>query len=496
MHTYNSSTSFNVSTLLSAEAARNPTNHAMRFGDMDLTFAEMIELSRRAAMQMQSDGVAPGDRVAVAISHPVRATVLVIALWLLDATPVVMDARSRAAERQKAEEFLDLSVVLQSRPPPGCEPFTALNCDDSWWQNLAHIKAPSADLATGTAPALISLSSGTTGMPMATGFFHDRYLHRLAGLRQPGLFWPGQVFLNPLTYSFSASVNYTFAHLMSGNAVEFCSPLASAAELAENVLRSGASFAFMTRPQIGGLLELESDPLKGSCLKVLFSGGAYLPEDQILAAMDRLAPVLGYAYSTSVAGHISINSGDLLVNHPGSVGRPLQGVHVEIIDDQGRPCPAGQPGHIRVASPAIASFAITPEGRKGHDRLSDTWAMPGDNGVLDADGRLTITGRSGTFIISSGATIYPEEIESTLEKSPHVASCVVLGVPSETRGEDVVAIVVAEGEPDLSTIRSYARAQFSPVKCPRRFYVADRLIYNANGKLDRAGNRKLLETLA
>ena len=495
MKNLNSSTNFNVSTMLVANVARNPSNRALGFGAQVLSSEECLDLALRAADQLHADGINPGDRVAVAISNPVQATVLVLALWFLDATPAVMDARTRAAERSRMTEFLGFAAVLQTRPPPGVGEFPGLCCDDAWWQGLGRRQPPERRIASGNAPAMITLSSGTTGLPMATGFSHDRYQQRILVQRQPGLFWPGQTFLNPLSFSYSASVNHTFNHLLAGNTVEFSSYMANPEQLAASILRTKAEIAFLTRSQLGGLLALDAGLLRGSCLEVVFSGGAYLPEDQILAAMDRIAPVLAYSYSTGVSGQIAINFGESLLRNPKSVGVPLPGVHVEIVDDNGQICAVGEAGHIRVASPAIASFAITPENRKGQDRIDEKWAIPGDIGVFSDDGTLTITGRSGTFIVSGGATIYPEEIETVLAGCPNVRDCAVVAVPSETHGEDVVAIVVASGPLTLAIVQSFARANLSPAKCPKAYYISDDLAYNVNGKLDRAENRVLLENL-
>jgi|GEM_PF-1986064 len=492
---YNSSTSFNVATMLVASAARNPSKRALRFGALDLSFEQTHDLALRAADQLRSDGVKPGDRVAIAIANPVQATVLVLALWFLDATPVVIDARSRAAERARLSEFLTLAGILQSRQPPGEGVFPALGCDNAWWDALGRRAHPEPRIPAGTAAAMITVSSGTTGLPMAAGFSHDRYQLGLMMRRQPGVFRFGQIFLNPLTFSFSASVNHTFNHLLCANTVEFSSHLAAPTDLAAHIVQTGANFTFLTRPQLSGLLGLDADPLRGSCLDVVFSAGSRLPEDVILATMNRIAPNLTYAYSTGLSGQIAINSGDALARNPASVGPPLPGVHIQIVDDAGHPCPPGQSGHIRVASPAIASFALTPEGRKGRDRIDSTWVMPGDIGFLDPDGALTITGRSGTFIISGGATIYPEEVEAVLTQCPNVLDCVVTSIPSRSHGEEVVAIAVPSGPLTKADLQSYARANLSPAKCPKAFFVADALAYNANGKLDRAANRDLIDTL-
>jgi long-chain acyl-CoA synthetase len=485
--------SFNVATNVAAQAVANPSQLALRSATRTLSYGELMDCARRAAAALHAEAIQTGDRVGIAVPDQVLTVVLAIAAWLNDATPVIMDARSRAEERARIARFMGLRCVLQSRLPPGAAEFPSLTCDETWWEALGRRPAPDADIPTGTAPAMITLSSGTTGLPMGTGFTHDRYMLRLAKQWQPGIFWAGQKFLNPLAVAFSASVNHTFNHLFSGNAISFASPLSGPETLAHAILEAEADITFLTRPQIDALLTLEGDFLAGSSLKVVFSGGAYLPEEMLDAATRRIAPTFAYSYSTGVSGQIAIASGDALRRNARSVGRPLPGVLVEIIRPDGSRCAPGEAGLIRVASPANASFVLSHTERTGLDRLEDRWSIPGDLGFLDGDGALTITGRAGNFLIRGGVTLHPEEIEAVLQTCPRLSSVAVTGVHSGTHGEDVVALVVASGPLDQAGVIAHARARLSPAKCPQQVYFVDSLPHNANGKFNRTALRKLAE---
>lgn len=485
--------SFNVATHVAAQAASNPYRPALRSATRSLSYGELMDLARRAAAALHVEAIDTGHRVGIAVPDQVLTVVLAVATWLNDATAVIMDARSRAEERARIAEFLGLRCVLQSRPPPGATEFPSLTCDEAWWDALGRLLSPNADIPAGTAPAMITLSSGTTGLPMGTGFTHDRYILRLAKQCQPGIFWAGQKFLNPLAVAFSASVNHTFNHLFHGNAISFTSPLSGPESLAQAILDAEADVTFLTRPQIDALLALDKNPLAGSSLKVVFSGGAYLPEDMLDAATRRIAPTFAYSYSTGVSGQIAIASGDALRRNARSVGRPLPGVLVEILRPDGSRCAPGEVGLIRVASSANASFVLSHAERTGQDRLEDRWSIPGDLGFLDEHGALTVTGRAGSFLIRGGVTLYPEEIEAVLQTCPGLSSVAVTGVPSDTHGEDVVALVVASGPLDQAGVMAHARARLSPAKCPQRVYFVDRLPHNANGKFDRTALRKLAE---
>ena len=496
MNTDLATSAFNVATFLAAQARRRPSHPALRSTTHSLDFADLMTRARLASAALAEDGIAPGTRVGIAMPDPVLSVLLTVAVWLRDATPVILDARSRAAERARVARFLDIATVLQSRPPPGAETFPALDCDAAWWDALSRRPPPPEEIPTARAPAMITLSSGPTGLPMGTGFTHDRYIARLALQRQPGIFWPGQVFLNPLSVAFSASVNHTFNHLFAGNCVAFASPLSAPAELADAIRRSKASVTFLTRPQLDGLLSLDGPRVAGDALDIVFSGGAYLPEALLEAAMDRIAPTLAYSYSSGVSGQVAIATGAELRANRRSVGHPLPGVLVEIRAPDGRRCAPGETGMIRVASPGIASFVLSHADRSGQDRLEDRWAVPGDLGFLDETGALTITGRAGSFLIRGGVTLFPEEIEAVLQDCPNLAQVAIAPVPSATHGEDLVALVVPRGPLRPSDVVAFARAHLSPSKCPQHVAFVAHLPFNANGKIDRAAARALAATHA
>jgi len=172
---------------------------------------------------------------------------------------------------------------------------------------------------------------------------------------------------------------------------------------------------------------------------------------------------------------------------PGTVGFPLPGVDVRIDGD-------GVIGGIEVRGPNVfAGYWRRPE-LTASEFTDDGFFCTGDVGALDADGYLSIVGRSKDLIISGGLNVYPKEVEEVLDDLPGVVESAVVGLPDPDFGEAVVAVVIAEpgAALDGDALREEARRRLAAFKVPKRVVVADALPRNAMGKVEKA---KLRESL-
>ena len=169
---------------------------------------------------------------------------------------------------------------------------------------------------------------------------------------------------------------------------------------------------------------------------------------------------------------------------PGAVGRPTPPVEVEVVDDDGRPCPTGT--SVR-SSPATrtgtASTTRTPRRPPGCRRSG--WLHTGDLGYLDADGYLYIVGRKKEMIVRGGMNVYADDVEAALHAHPAVVEAAVVGVPHEVLGEDVVAFVVLQpgADPVRGRAPRFAGERLADYKVPRQVTFLDELPRNAGGKV-------------
>ena len=175
----------------------------------------------------------------------------------------------------------------------------------------------------------------------------------------------------------------------------------------------------------------------------------------------------------------------------GTVGFPLPGVGLRILDAHDRPCAQGEIGAIQVRGPNIFhGYWRMPEKTQEEfsaDALGNRWFKTGDVGKVDADGYVSIVGRSKDLVITGGYNVYPAEVEACLNELPGVAESAVIGVPHADFGEAVVGVVVArpDGRPDPAELIALLKSQIAHFKVPKRVFVVDELPRNTMGKVQK-----------
>jgi long-chain acyl-CoA synthetase len=166
---------------------------------------------------------------------------------------------------------------------------------------------------------------------------------------------------------------------------------------------------------------------------------------------------------------------------PGTVGRPVEGVQLRIVDLDGNDAPVGTDGEIVVRGPNVMA------GYWGGEPLSDGWFHTGDVGRLDADGYLTIVDRMKDLIIRGGYNVYPRDVEDALLDHPAVAMAAVVGRPDERLGEEVVAFVSLT-EDAITTeaeLIEFSKGRLAAHKYPRTVTILPAIPLTSVGKLDR-----------
>ncbi|MFV0512176.1 MAG: class I adenylate-forming enzyme family protein [Jhaorihella sp.] len=225
-----------------------------------------------------------------------------------------------------------------------------------------------------------------------------------------------------------------------------------------------------------------------SSLRCILSVGSPLYSDLKRRIIDRVGPILIEAYGLT-EGPLTIIDGEDCARLPGSVGKPILGTDIRIIDDKGREVPPGQDGEIVGRGPHTMPFyynnqAATaetvwtcPEGR--------IWLRTGDLGRFDEDGFLFIVGRLKDMILSGGQNIYPSDIETVLITHPDVNDCAVIGIPHEKWGETPFAVVVPEpgAAPDPDSLRTWVNDRVGKRQRIAGVALQEMLPRNANGKV-------------
>jgi malonyl-CoA/methylmalonyl-CoA synthetase len=168
----------------------------------------------------------------------------------------------------------------------------------------------------------------------------------------------------------------------------------------------------------------------------------------------------------------------------GSVGLPLPGVSVRLLDEEGRQAPNGTTGEVYIKGPNIfAGYWRRPEATQAAFR--DGWFKTGDLAIREPDGYYTLCGRRSDLIISGGFNIYPREIEEFFEEQEEIAEAAVVGVPDPVRGEAPVAYLVLRTAIEPAALERRCRERLASFKVPREFITVETLPRNAMGKIQK-----------
>ncbi len=244
------------------------------------------------------------------------------------------------------------------------------------------------------------------------------------------------------------------------------------------------------------------DAVKGrydlSSMRFVGSTGSPCSPDVKRAMVEWWGPVIFESYGSSELGYMTrLDSPDAL-RKPGSAGKALPGVVLEILGDDGQPVPTGQSGLIYAHNPAVADFTYT--GNDAARRKMEVQGLKtmGDVGYLDEEGFLFIVDRSADMVISGGVNIYPAEIEAVLQMMPGVADCAVFGIPSDEFGEALACAVQrgaspdgsSPGAPDEAAVQRYLKERLASFKVPQVVAFHESLPREDTGKIFK---RKLRE---
>jgi long-chain acyl-CoA synthetase len=222
-----------------------------------------------------------------------------------------------------------------------------------------------------------------------------------------------------------------------------------------------------------------------SSLRFVLTTGAPCPPQTKRAMIDWWGPIVHEAYAASELGYVTAIDSVESIAHPGSVGRPVGGAQLRILDDEGRECPAGTPGRIYARQPAYPDFTYVnqPQARAQAER--DGLVSVGDIGFVDADGWLHLCDRASDMVLSGGVNIYPAEIEAALAALAGVADSAVFGIPDEEYGEALMAVIerVPGAAVDADTVRRHLSERIAGYKVPRHITFEDRLPREETGKI-------------
>ena len=478
------------------EAYVEPAGRAER---RSLTFAEWDRAADGVAGYLARHGVAKGDVVCLLLPSCIEYAVLYAALLRLGAITSGINPRMGAGEVASIVERAAPVLLVADREaaqlPDAVAVAERAEVRASWggeppreWPELAPDD-----------PVAVVWTSGTTGKPKGAVFDHANLAAVARGTDV--LSQPGDRRLSPLPF---AHVGYmTRAWDEIANAVTtIITPTPWRADDAVRILTDERVTVGQGVPTQWALM-LASEELGRAdlgALRVAGTGAARMTASMVAEVRHRFGVPVVVRYTSTES---SLGTGTTLASSDEevatTVGRPVAGVELAIVDDEGRPVPAGSVGRVKLRSAATMRgyWGRGPGRGRTVDELLDAeatafvlapdgWLTTGDFGRLTPEGNLQLSGRAHERYIRGGYNVYPAEVEEALSSHPGVARAAVVGVPDEVLGEIGVAVVVAEAgaAPELDALREHCSRTLSDYKAPDALVVVDELPLTPMMKVD------------
>ncbi len=487
--------------LLYAQADERPDHTALVYGDERVAYADLVERIERLASGLAQRGIGPGDAVGLVLRDDPWFVTSFHAITALGAIVVPVNPAFKQAELEFNFRGAGVKAVISDERATGvCERIAAgLQGDVRVIStSSAHGQADTLDalLEEGSAERLpardsgetfvYQFSSGSTGRPKRVPRTHGQCAAEAGMYKALGITHEDRIFSAvPLFHTWGMGA-CLFGSAASGATIviledphPFLLRRRGALELLEReraTVFPGVPFNFRLMAEAPAGADLSS-------LRLCFSAGTALPRASFEAFGERFGVLVRQLYGSTETGMIAANMSDDPVATFESVGSAVEGVKIEIVDDDGAALPNGEVGEVTVASPAASS------GYADADEVSmlafrDGRYFTGDLGRLDESGQLYLEGRKKLLIEIGGYKVDPVEVQDVIAAHPAVAEAIVVGVSGESADEELVkAVVVPKEDCEEAELIAFCRERLANYKVPRTVEFRDEIPTSPLGKV-------------
>ncbi|MBM7367645.1 long-chain-fatty-acid--CoA ligase [Gordonia hydrophobica] len=486
----------NLSQNLVDAAAARPDHLALRCGDTTYSYAAFDDASARVATLLAEKGIVPGDRVGLMLPNVPEFAILFYGILRAGAVAVPMNPLLKSREIAfylcNTSAKLILAASTFADEAKGGAEASGADCVvvDGQLQSAIAAAAPQAapidrdDVDT----AVILHTSGTTGKPKGAELTHIG-LHRNAEITVRTLIGAGtdDVLMGclPLFHVFGLTCGLNAAVIAQASLtlIPRFEPLAVLDAIAADKVT-----IFLGVPTMYSALVASRRPSDDtSSLRVCVSGGAALPAQVITDFEAAFNAVILEGYGLSETSPVACFNHPDKERRPGTIGTPIEGVQMRVIDVNGKEAAVDEPGEIQIKGHNIMKGYWQLPDKTAEAIDADGWFSTGDVGTKDADGYYRIVDRTKDMIIRGGMNIYPREVEEVLYEHPAVAAAAVVGIPHESLGEDVGAAVALKPGAEVAEddLRTFVKDRVAAYKYPRQIWFVEALPTGATGKIQK-----------
>ncbi len=485
----------NLASIVTFGAERAPDSPAIRLGEIELSYGRLDERSAQLATLLRERGLEPGDRVGVMLPNVPEFPVAYYGVLRAGAIVVPMNVLLKRREIAYYLEDSGAKLLLawhgfcgeaaDGAADAGAE---LIEVEPAAFGATLEALSPADGMADVAADdtAVILYTSGTTGSPKGAELTHDN-LSRNADVsaRTTCEVGPDSVVLGslPLFHSFGQSVAMN-ASLGVGACLTLVPKFEPALAL-ETMKRDRVTNFYGVPTMYGALLHHpERESYDTSALCTCITGGASMPVEVLRGFEEAFGAIILEGYGLSETSPVACSNHPGRERKPGSIGTPIEGVEMRVVDEDDNPVEQGEVGEIVIRGHNIMKgYWQKPEATA--EAMRGDWFHSGDIARTDEDGYFYIVDRKKDLIIRGGYNVYPREVEEVLYEHPKIREAAVVGIPHDEWGEEIgAAVVLHEGE-DLSPeeVSAYVKERIAAYKYPRVVWFIDELPKGPTGKI-------------
>ena len=485
----------NLANLLSAAAERNADGIAVRLDDVAVNYATLDAGAARVAGMLAAAGVGGGDRVGVMLPNVPYFPIVYFGILRLGAVVVPMNVLLKQREvafylgdSEAKALFAWHGFAADARAGADAAGTACTLVTPGDFEQLVVAATPVDEVAEVDPgdTAVILYTSGTTGTPKGAELTHANLLRNTE--IAAGLFALDGAAVTlgalPLFHSFGQTCAMN-ATMFSAGCLTLI-PRFDPVKALEVIQRDRVNVFEGVPTMYSAMLNVRNhDDYDTSTLRVCASGGASLPVELMRGFETAFDCKILEGYGLSETSPIaSFNQPDQ-ERKPGSIGTPIPGVEMKVVDEAGAALPAGEVGEILIRGHNVMKGYWRKPQETAAAIDADGWFRTGDMAIVDDDGYYFIVDRKKDMIIRGGYNVYPREIEEVLYEHPAVREAAVVGMPDTELGEEVGAAIALrpDAEADEAELREFVRDRVAAYKYPRRVWFVDDLPKGPTGKI-------------
>jgi long-chain acyl-CoA synthetase len=487
---------------LAATVERAPEATVLIAGEDRISYGALWSRVLAVAATLRVQGLAPGERVALLLENSTDYVAAYYGALAAGATAVALNHAGRAYDVENWLTHCGARWLFADAGHPDFHPLVRTLCGRCRivarggdvdrvepWPADAMSAAASPVAVRPEDTAAILYTSGTTGRPKGVALTHNNISANTVAIHDYLGLSPSDRVMNVLPFFYAYGSSVLHSHLWAGASIVIENSMAFPRQVLSRMVEERVT-GFPGVPSTFSMLLNAGDmrTFDLSQLRYVTQAGGAMSRERLLALRDALphARVFVMYGQTEATARLTYLPPERFEQKLGSVGIPLQGIELQIQDDQGAALPPMQTGEVCARGPNVMSGYFA-DREASTIALRDGWLHTGDNGYLDADGYLFLDGRRSDIIKSGAHRINPAEIEEVIGAVPGVADVAVLGVPDDLLGEVIKALItVCAGQTlDELTVKRHCIQRLARYKVPKIVEFVASLPRTTSGKIMR-----------